>query len=153
MDELVGLEPTRLAALYAAGKVPALADLAGDLRGRMLAWYGVGGAMAALLRALGAWDRFPWHGKTFASGEGANRVLLDRLRVCRFSMAVGPSRAGAFDALHLDYDRPGNPFFVRALHEELRELRPGLLLGQLHLVRPLAPRLLLFSGLERAAAP
>jgi hypothetical protein len=156
LDELLELPPERLAELYAAAGVPRLADLSGDLRGRMLAWHGVSGLPAAALRALGRWDRFPWRGKTFRhasgdQGDGDNRVFADRFHLFRFTTSVGTSRAGAFDAVHLDYDHPGNPFFIRAIHDELRQLRPGLYLGQAYLVRPAPPRLLLYFGLERRA--
>src|SRR5688572_22344285 len=126
LDELLELDADRLAALYAAAGVPRLADLDGDLRGRMLAWHGLSGLPAAALRALGRWDRFPWRGKSFRhasgdQGEGDNRVFADRFHLFRFETSIGPSRAGAFDAVHLDYDHPGNPFFIRAIHDELRQ--------------------------------
>jgi hypothetical protein len=153
LDDLLDLDPARLAALYAAATVPSLGDLMGDLRGRMLAWHGVSGLPAQALRALGRWQRFPWRGKTFRGagerGEGDNRVFADRLHLFQFETSIGPSRAGAFDAVHLDYDRPPNPFFIRAIHDELRQLRPGLYLGQAYLMRPGTPRLVLYFGLER----
>ena len=37
LDDLLQLAPAELAALYRAARVPRLADVAGDLRGRMLA--------------------------------------------------------------------------------------------------------------------
>ncbi len=81
-----------------------------------------------------------------------NRVFTDRLRLFRFETTIARSRAGDFDAVQLDYDHPGNPFFVRAIHDEVRRLRPGLFLGQAYLTRPGRPRLLLYFGLERSAA-
>ncbi|MGZ5971655.1 MAG: hypothetical protein ACXWP4_28485, partial [Polyangiales bacterium] len=44
--------------------------------------------------------------------------------------SIGPSKAGPFDALHLDYDHPENPFFIRAIQDEIRTVAPGLWLGQ-----------------------
>jgi hypothetical protein len=38
--------------------------------------------------------------------------------------------ADGLDALQLDYDNPGNPFFVRWIKDEVREVAPGLGLGQ-----------------------
>ena len=32
----------------------------------------------------------------------------------------------SFDAFQLDYDNRDNPFFVRAIKDEVRQLRPGL---------------------------
>ena len=81
-------------------------------------------------------------------GEGINRVILDRWRLYRFETFIGRSRAGAFDSLQLDYDRPDNPFFIRPIRDEIRELSPGLYLGQAWLevgARP--PALVLYFGL------
>jgi hypothetical protein len=154
LDDLLDLDARRLEALYAAASVPSLAELSGDLRGRMLAWPAIGGAPGSLLRWMARRDRFPWRGKTFraASGErgdGDNRVFADRLHLFRFTTSIGPSRGGDFDAVHLDYDHAGNPFFIRAIHDEVRRLRDGLYLGQGYLTRPGPPRLLLYFGLER----
>ncbi len=120
----------------------------------MLAWPGAPAPLAGVLRALARSERFPWRGKSFAAhgeraGEGVNRVFTDRLKLFRFATAVGPSRAGGFDAVQIDYDRPGNPFFIRAIKDEIRELRPGLYLGQGWLeLRGRPPRLLLYFGLQ-----
>ena len=153
LDDLLAVRPDRLAALYAAAEVPRLDQVAGDLRGRMLAWPSLSrGPLAALLRGWAASRRFPWRGKSFMPGEergeGINRVLVDRLRLYRFETFIGRSRAGAFDALQLDYDRPDNPFFIRPIRDEIRELSPGLYLGQAWLqiaARP--PSLVLYFGL------
>jgi hypothetical protein len=153
VDELLALEPPALEELYRAAEVPSIAALGGDLRGRMLAWPALSGLAAAVLRALARSSRFPWRGKSFRSssadaGEGVNRVFLDRLKLFRFTTHVGPSRAGDFDAVQLDYDHPGNPFFIRAIKDEIRELRPGLYLGQAYLEIGGRPRLLLYFGLQ-----
>ena len=29
----------------------------------------------------------------------------------------------------LDYEQPGNPWFIRQIHDELREVAPGLFVG------------------------
>lgn len=153
LDDLLLLGPDRLASLYAAAEVPRLDRVAGDLRGRMLAWPSVPrGPVAALLRGWASSARFPWRGKSFTPGdergEGINRVVVDRLRLYRFATFIGRSRAGAFDALQLDYDRPDNPFFIRPIRDEIRELSPGLYLGQAWLeigARP--PSLVLYFGL------
>jgi hypothetical protein len=155
LDDLLALGPDALRALYEGATVPAIPDLSGDLRGRMLAWHGLRGAAAAAVRALGGWDRFPWRGKSFRHadaqrGGGDNRVLLERWHLFRFDTFVGPSRAGAFDAVQLDYDQPGNPFFIRAIKDEVRQLRPGLWLGQAYVqVGQRAPSLVLYFGLEQ----
>src|SRR5690606_13322437 len=96
---------------------------------------------------------FVWRGKSFTPegedrGAGINRVLVDRLKLFRFTTFVGPSRAGEFDALQLDYDVPGNPRLIRAIKDELRELRPNLYLGQAYAQWRGRPRLVLYFGLQ-----
>src|SRR6185503_157387 len=134
--------------------VPRLGDVSGDLRGRMLAVPRLeGGALADAARAFARWDGFPWRGKSFrpfdaARGEGINRVIRDRWRLYPFETFIGRSRAGEFDALQLDYDLPANPFFIRAIRDEIRELAPGLYLGQAHVRIRGSYQLWLYFGLE-----
>ncbi len=155
LDELLALDPETLRRLYVGASVPRIPDLSGDLRGRMLAWPALSGVAAAAVRAIASTSRFPWRGKSFrhasdAAGGGDNRVVVDRFHLFEFDTFVGPSRAGAFDAVQLDYDKPSNPFFIRAIKDEVRELRPGLFLGQAWLkAGPREPRLVLYFGLEK----
>jgi hypothetical protein len=159
LDELLELDAPALRALYEAASVPRLQDVEGDLRGRMLAIPAVKGPVARLIRRWAGSRRFPWLGKSFTPegaerGHGLNRILSDRLKLFRFETFIGRSRAGDFDALQLDYDDPKNPFFIRAIKDEIRELRPGLYLGQAWIqVGERAPVLGLYFGLERAARP
>lgn len=154
VDGLLALDTDELAALYAAAAVPKLDRIHGDLRGRMLAWPGATGALKTVIHALGSWDRFPWRGKSFTprgadSGAGINRVLSDRWKLFEFTTFVGPSRAGDFHAVQLDYDHSSNPFFIRAIKDEIRELSPGLFLGQAYLQLGQTERLVLYFGLQQ----
>ena len=163
LDDLLALDHDRLTDLYAAATVPDLAAISGDLRGRMLAIPSLGtnveggrrGAiLARAIKRFAASRRFPWLGKSFTPagddrGEGVNRVFSDRLKLFRFETRVARSLGGDFDAVQLDYDRPGNPFFIRAIKDEIRELRPGLYLGQAWiLIGKRRPVLGLWFGLE-----
>ena len=135
LDELLDFDVPTLQALYEGASVPKIRDLHGDLRGRMLTSPLGGKPLARVLRALGGMERFPWRGKSFtphddARGEGINRVFTDRNKLFKFDTFIGKSRAGAFDALQLDYDNPKNPPFIRIIKDEVRTLRPGLFLGQ-----------------------
>ncbi|MEZ4450311.1 MAG: hypothetical protein R3B09_12610 [Nannocystaceae bacterium] len=125
----------------------------GDLKGRMLATVILPESVEALARWWASSAAFVWRGKSFephgrGRGEGLNRVLGDRLRLFRFHTHVGRSRAGDFDAVHLDYDLPQNPRLIRAIQDEIRMLRPGLYLGQAWLALGRDPRLVLWFGLE-----
>jgi hypothetical protein len=156
LDELAKLDPGALAALYERATTPVLADLQGPLAGRMLAVTVLPRWLAGLLRRFAAWAGFPWRGKTFTSrdagkGEGINRVFGDRKprNWFRFDTFPGPSRAGAFDAVHLDYDNPGNPGLIRAIKDEIREVAPGLYLGLAYFVWRGRARLVLYFGLHK----
>ncbi len=154
LDTLGALDAEELARLYQGARVPALSELDGDLRGRMLVWPSLRGLPVSLLRAAAGQEGFPWRGKSFhwlgeGRGAGINRVLGDRTRLFPFVTFVGPSRAGRFDAVQLDYDRPENPALIRAIKDEIREVSPGVYLGQAWLRMGGRERLVLWFGLER----
>ena len=155
VDELLELEADALRELYHDASVPKLQELDGDLRGRLLAVPQLPPLLAALPRALARSAHFPWRGKSFrplseTRGEGINRVVSDRLRLFRFTTFIGRSRAGAFDAVQLDYDHASNPFFIRAIKDEIRELSPGLYLGQAYAEVSGTAHLALYFGLQSA---
>src|SRR5262249_48057603 len=132
--------------LYGRAAVPAPEAFAGDMRGLLLAWPAAPGALGRALQAFGR--SVPWRGKSFVPGEGVNRLFADRMKLFQFSTSIGPSRTGSGQAFLLDYDRPENPFFIRAIKDELRELRPGLYLGQGWLVVGGRARLMLYFALQ-----
>jgi hypothetical protein len=155
LDDLASLDCDALLGLYRSGRTPALRELDGHLRGRMLAVRGAGRWLSRLLRAFAAWRWFPWRGKSFTSrsddrGDGINRVFGDSKprRWFRFETFIGASRAGAFQAFQLDYDNADNPFFIRAIKDEVRAVAPGLFLGQAYVVIFGKPRLALYFGLS-----
>ncbi len=135
LDDLVHLEDAELRLLYESAKAPAVADLYGPLRGRMLAVPALPDVVTALPRAWARTHRFPWRGKTFSprssrDGEGINRVVSDRVALFRFTTAITPSRHDQKPALELDYDHASNPGFIRMIEDEVRTIAPGLWLGQ-----------------------
>jgi hypothetical protein len=156
LDELAALDAPTLWELYRGAEVPELAALVGDARGRMLAVRGAGRVWFGLLRAFAAWRHFPWRGKSFSSrslavrGDGINRVFGDQAprRWFRFETFIGPSRADGGQAFQLDYDNRDNPFFIRAIKDEVRQVAPGLFLGQAYVVWFGKPRLALYFALS-----
>ena len=121
----------------------------------MLTWPVAGPKTNAVLGALARSSRFPWRGKIFFpqtehKGEGINRVFSERIALFRFETFVARSRAGDFDAVQLDYDLKENPFFIRAIKDEIRELERGLWLGQAYLHARGKDTLVLYFGLTQA---
>ena len=152
LDGLLDLDCAALEALYENARVPRITDVRGDLRGRMLAWPVLKPPVSTAVRAFAGSGVFPWRGKSFSPlsedrGEGKNRVVRDRFRMYRFETFVDRSRAGDFDCVQLDYDLPENPFFIRAIKDEIRELAPKLYLGQAYLQLKEKTHLVLYFGL------
>jgi hypothetical protein len=157
LDALLARPASELDRVYREARTPRLLDVAGNLRGRMLAWPvleekpGIAGA----IRAFAGSRAFPWRGKSFRPfdedrGEGINRVISDRLKLFRFDTSIARSRAGDFDALQLDYDLDGNPGIIRRIKDEMREIEPGLWLGQAYFATKKRDWLWLYFGLARA---
>jgi hypothetical protein len=137
LGDLSRMDDATLSRLYAGGGVPDhLRALDGDLRGRMLAVRRLDrGPVARALAAFAGGDGFPWAGKSFAAddaghGKGINRVrLFGRHRLFPFHTSIGKSVMDGAAAVVLDYDLPDNPGAIRAIHDEVREVAPGLYLG------------------------
>jgi hypothetical protein len=139
IDDLAAIGPDELMAMYKGARTPRLEDLDGKLTGRMLAVPRLQKPhVRAWLERFSKSRLFPWQGKTFEHetsehGHGVNRVLGERVNMFHFQTSVGPSHAGNFDAVHLDYGHDRNPPLVRDVKDEVREVAPGLWLGLAYL--------------------
>ncbi len=130
---------TELDALYRGATVSStMHAVDGALRGRMLAVRALPGALAAPLGRFAGSAEFPWEGKTFLAsssqnGVGHNRVhiphALGRQNLFPFETHFGASAIDGQPALILDYDLAVNPSYIRHIHDEIREVSPGLYLG------------------------
>jgi hypothetical protein len=139
LDTLAARSSDELAALYRAATVSTTMHAAdGQLVGRMLAVRGLPSALVAPLRRWAASPAFVWEGKTFQAssetrGVGHNRVAipraLGRQNLFPFETAFGPSAIDGQPTLILDYDLAANPGYIRKIHDEIREVSPGLFLG------------------------
>ena len=91
--------------------------------------------MSGPISAFGKLSLFPWDGKSFkatsdTSGEGINRInLLKKMNWFPFKTRIETSVIDGKDCIYLDYEQPGNPFFIAKIRDELREVEPGLFLG------------------------
>jgi hypothetical protein len=156
LKDLLARPAHELDLAYREARTPRLLDVTGDLRGRMLAWPVLDAhpIVAGAIRAFAGSAAFPWRGKSFKPfdddrGEGINRVISDRLRLFRFDTSIARSRAGDFDALQLDYDLDGNPGIIRRIKDEMREIEPGLWLGQAYFQTKKKDWLWLYFGLAK----
>ncbi len=139
LDSLAERSLDELEALYRAATIPAtIRAVDGPLVGRMLAIRGLPGVLAGPLRRWAAAPSFVWEGKTFQAasdthGTGHNRVhvpgVLGRQGLFPFATSFGPSAIDGKPTLILDYDLDANPGFIRRIHDEIREVSPGVFLG------------------------
>ncbi len=90
------------------------------------------------IRRFAASKAFVWDGKSFkaesdVTGTGINRVavpgVLGRQRLFPFETLIGPSSLDSRRAVILNYDLRENPNYIRKIHDEVREVSPGLYLG------------------------
>lgn len=132
-----------------------LSDLVGDPKGRMLAVRGTGdGVVADRVRKVAAAAWFPWNGKTFMrgtakKGRGINRVhLWGRHQLFPFDIKITDSLVDGEPAVILDYDIDENPGLVRNIHDEIREVSPGLWMGPAMWKGKGEPKLLLWFALD-----
>jgi hypothetical protein len=138
---------------YANGTVPRLPDLDGTPRGRMLTWVGPlgrGPAFGAVRRFAGS-SSFPWGGKSFRSGSDTHGRGINRVRVLGdafpFETRIGPSVTDGRPCVILDYDLPQNPWLIRQIHDELRQVGKGLYLGPAMWKGRKAPTLVLYFAI------
>lgn len=153
LDALGAMDARELAALYATGRIADVGALEGRPMGRMLAVRGLrGGAARALARFAGS-RAFPWGGKSFSgrgdAGTGVNRVHLGgRHQLFPFLTHVTASAIDGAPCVALDYDLRDNPGFIRAIHDEVREVETGLWLGPAMWKTASGPRLVLWFALD-----
>jgi hypothetical protein len=162
LDSLAARSLDDLDALYRSANVSSSMHAAdGKLVGRMLTVRGLPGGLAAPLRRWAASRSFLWEGKTFQAasdqrGVGHNRVniprALGRQNLFPFETAFGPSAIDGKPTLILDYDLKVNPSYIRHIHDEVREVAPGLFLGPAMWKAAKGPALVLWFALDSRLA-
>ena len=158
LDRLAAKTTDELDALYRASRVSSTMHAAdGALVGRMLAVRGIPGALGAPLRRWAASPTFVWEGKTFQAGSaergvGHNRVsvpgVFGRQNLFPFETSFGPSAIDGKPTLILDYDLGVNPGYIRKIHDEIREVSPGVFLGPAMWKGARGKALVLWFGLD-----
>lgn len=158
LDSLAARSFGELDALYRVATVSSTMHAAdGPLVGRMLTIRGLPSAIGTPLRRFAASRSFVWEGKTFQAssdtrGVGHNRVFipgaLGRQNLFPFETLFGPSAIDGKPTLILDYDLDVNPSYIRHIHDEIREVSPGLFLGPAMWKGPKGKKLLLWFGLD-----
>jgi hypothetical protein len=135
LDTLTRMSPPALTELYQNASVPILTALSGEPHGRMLAMDAASSSTNRLVARIAARTRFPWRGKAFSHrsadlGDGINRIRLGiDMKWYSFQTSIAPSVLDNEPCLYLNYDLDENPWFIRRVRDELREVSPGLYMG------------------------
>ncbi len=161
LDTLADLTSPELEAMYRAATVSTTMHAAdGALVGRMLAVRGLPAPIASPIRRWAASSSFLWEGKTFEAttdthGVGHNRVfgggVLGRQNLFPFDTSFGPSAIDGKATLVLDYDLAVNPSYIRHVHDEIREVSPGMFMGPAMWKSGAQKTLLLWFALDATA--
>ena len=90
-----------------------------------------------------------------ASGARASTACTSWGDIASFrsSRASSPSAVDGAPCIALDYDLPDNPGFIRAIHDEVREVESGLYLGPAMWKAKTGPRLVLGGSPSTRAGP
>lgn len=159
LDQLAAMSADELTEIYRSGSVPtSLAVLDGMPTSRALALAGPLGKppVAGLWAAAADADWFPWAGKSFQhrdaeSGWGMNRVRLGvQLNLFYFTTSFDRSAIDGEPCILLDYNHRENPFVIRKIRDELREVSPGLFLGPAMAVLPSRNELVLYFAVDHS---
>lgn len=138
LEELSTRSFAELEQMYLQAPLPeSVLVLNGRPKGKMLAVrYLDNGLPHSLIAAFARLGVFPWNGKSFDAsteyaGQGANRIKLifPQLKLFTFYTRIQPSAIDGRPCILLDYDQPTNPWFIRRIRDELREVANGLFLG------------------------
>lgn len=138
VDRLRQMSFAELEHLYRQLAPPSsLSALNGRKKGHLLALAGFHRTPAKrLINLFGRAPFFPWRGKNFTArsmikGSGINRINLTiaRQEWFAFQTAFRASLVDGRPCISLNYRLKGNPWFIRHLVDEMREVEPGLYLG------------------------
>ncbi|MEN9429183.1 MAG: hypothetical protein RJA86_42 [Pseudomonadota bacterium] len=124
---LAQLDLRGLRAAHAHGRCPDPGELDGVAEGLILdpVWF----------ERLRLWRGKVFHSDGWGQASGINRLGVGSFEFRRYQFNARKQRS-AFsdrDIVLLDHNRPDNPWWVRAYHDELVEMRSGLYLTCSHL--------------------
>jgi hypothetical protein len=159
LENLAARSYRELEALYrGAPNAKSMYAVHGAPKGRMLAVRFLDlSPLRNVVRSYAASSSFLWDGKTFNAasddeGDGINRVyvpgVFGRQNLFPFKTFFDPSAIDGKPALILNYDLAENPPYIRKIHDEVREVAPGLFLGPAMWKAALGPKTVLWFALD-----
>ena len=134
MDDLVKLNRRELDDIFLSAQTPTMDELSGVADGSVLA--GLLALNNRYVRRFLNLGWLGWRGKVFQTvggneGTGINRFKIGPFKFLRYrcetqitSPLVGPN-----DVFCLNYDLPGNPWYIRRIRDDIKKIDEGLFLG------------------------
>ena len=134
MHDLVKLNRRELDRIFLSAQTPTMDEMSGTVNGSVLS--GLSALNIRLVRIFLNLGWFPWRGKIFETeggneGKGINRFKIGPFRFLRYrceTRITDPLLGGA-EVFCLNYDIPGNPWYIRRVRDDIRKIDDGLFLG------------------------
>lgn len=154
LDALIGKTKAELDTLFLSGQTPTIEEIQGPTRGKVLS------GIAHLQIPMGVYltniPLLPWKGKQFEAinkneGRGINLIEIwpSKQTMFHFETAIVKSLIeGDNDVFSLNYDQPGNPWFIRQIRDDLKKIDDGLFLGTANFRRKNGYSFILYFALE-----
>lgn len=109
--------------IFKNAKTPKVKDLKGEFTVKLAVPY------LPQIQFAGHQKVFPTNVST--KGGGINQFLGGLIKLGNFRIQPGPSELGdGLNVMKILYNHPDNPFFLKLLTDEIREVKPGYYLGR-----------------------
>ena len=134
IDDLVRRNRSELDEIFLAGETPTIEEMEGVVDGNVMA--GVLLLNNQYFRNFLNLGWFIWLGKVFENvssteGKGINRFRVGSIRFLRYrcETQITPPLVETNDVYNLNYDLPGNPWYIRRIRDDIKKIGDGLFLG------------------------
>lgn len=157
IDDLVRRNRSDLDEIFLAGETPTMEEMEGIVDGNVVA--GVLLLNNQYFRNFLNLGWFIWRGKVFENvtsndGKGINRFQVGPFKSLRYpcETRIVPPLVGTDNVYNLNYDLPGNPWYINRIRDDVKKIGEGLFLGSANFKIMGEHRFLVYFVLESAMA-
>lgn len=157
VDDLMRRSRSELDEAFLAGETPTMEEMEGIVNGNVMA--GVSLLNDQYFRNFLNLGWFMWRGKVFENvtsieGKGINRFKVGPFRFLRYhcETRITPPLVETDNVYHLNYDLPGNPWYIRQIRDDIKKIGDGLFLGSANFKISGKHKFLVYFVLESATA-
>jgi hypothetical protein len=134
INQLIRMGRKELDQVFLSGTTPTLEEMNGVVDGSVLS--GVSILNNGLLKRFINLGWFIWRGKIFEGvseneSKGVNRFKIGPFKFLRFhcETKINTPLVGPSDVYYLNYDIPGNPWYIRRIRDDIKKVGEGIFLG------------------------